>query len=256
MIRTCQAAMERRTAAMTVPDPGREMTRSFARNDRWTYRPSFFDGAVGLCPVPSEHREAEQGHGDMTDPGLDEASALLQRAYPLLHDEFMRTIAVVHPITHARVPSSSLCSNSANSTLSPPGILLTVTRPSATAEAFVHEMAHHKLFAAGVTTDHGGGILHETDKLAYSAAVERDRPIPAIMHAAYSFLHMVAFDLAMIEAGLCGDESRQLLSGNLRVSRDTLQQLQRHAVPTAAGRVFLSELADWGNRLFARADAV
>lgn len=236
------------------PLPAARRARSTKHFASWIHRQGFFDGQVGISRVPEEHRDAEQAPGDLSNLGLDEASALLKRAHPIFYNEFSRYVSVVHPVTHKRIPVGSLCSNSANSTLDPPGVLLTVTRPSATAEALVHEMAHHKLFAAGITTEESSGYLHDDSKLAYSAAVERERPIPAILHAAYSFLHMVEFDLRLIHASLCGDEPHQLLRGNLRVSRDTVGQLEQHAKPTAKGSSFMGELTRWADHLFEQAD--
>lgn len=220
----------------------------------WSYRPSFFDGRVGICAIPDQCREADHGVGDIEDHGLDEAVRLLQDATPDRYEEFAAVVAVVHPVTHACIPPKSLCSNSGASTVEPPGIYLTVTHPAATAEALVHEMAHHKLFGLGVTTDTGGRLLRDTGVLAYSAAVERERPIPAILHAAYSFLHMVEFNIACRNRGLFEHEMALLLPGNLRVSSDTVRQLQLHAKATPEGFDFLERLYRWADALFSAAD--
>lgn len=227
-----------------------------ARDANWHYRPGFFRGAVGISPMPADHRDPEHGRGDLDDPGLDAASLLLERALPYRFDELPAVVATVHPVTHARIEAGSLSSNSGVTTADPPGIYLTVTRPPATAEALVHEMAHHKLFAIGVTTETGGGVIEDGDMLAYSAAVERDRPIPAILHASYSFLHMVEFNIACRRARLFEPETDALLRGNLRVSHDTLAQLRRHARPTPAGTYFLDRFYRWADTLLSSSEAL
>lgn len=218
------------------------------------YRTSFFEGRVGLSEIPPRHREPEHGLEDVDCASLDAASALLRDVAGWRYAEFPSLVTIVHPVTHVQVPAGSLCSNSGNTTLDPPGIFLTVTHPAATAEALVHEMAHHKLLRLGVTPDDGGAFLKPLDEEVYSAAVRRLRPIAAILHAAYSFLHMVEFDLTLLEMRRFEDEARLLLPGNLEVARDTMARLAEHAQPHEEGRNFLMGLERWAQALFEAAD--
>jgi len=219
------------------------------------YRDSFFGSRVGLSALPLSNHEPEHGPGDIDDLALDTAAQLLRDIVPWRYDEFPNFVAVVHPVTHDAVPAGSLCSNSGNTTLDPPGIFLTVTHPTATAEALVHEMAHHKLMRLGVTPDNGGQILKPLSEEIYSAAVRRPRPIAAILHAAYSFLHMVELDLALLEMRRFEEEARLLLPGNLEVAKDTMARLMAHARPLAGGETFIAKLSLWAQALFRAAKA-
>lgn len=251
------SSVAKRSLLEASADPllGQLEPRPFVRVSHWIYRHSFFGGRVGLSVLPQHCGDEEQAAGDLNDPGLDEAADLLRRVLDARYREFEMRIAVVHPITDSRIPRGSLCSSSGSASAEPPGIYLTVTHAAATAEALVHEMAHHKLFALGVTTDCGGRILQDEGKVAYSAAVNRERPIPAILHAAYSFLHMVEFDVECLRLGLAEREARMLLPGNVRVARNTVDQLRRHARAGEHGADFLAKLYDWAEALFSAADA-
>jgi HEXXH motif-containing protein len=220
------------------------------------YRPAFFERRVGLSLLPPRHREPEHSQGDIFDPRLDSASKLLREVAPWRYVEFPAFVTTVHPVTHTAVPHESLCSNSGNTTQEPPGIFLTVTHPAATAEAMVHEMAHHKLMRLGVTPDDGGPLLMSTSEQFYSAAVGRHRPIAAILHAAYSFLHMVEFDLALLEQQRFEEEARLLLVGNLEVATATMACLAEHARPHPTGEAFMSGLGRWAEVLLHTADAL
>ena len=228
------------------------LAEPFAPRPDWHYRPEFFDGLVGLGPLPDALREPENAPADLDDPGLDAAASLLRDILPYRYWEFTRTVAVVHPVTHRRIEPLSLSSNSGSATIDPPGIFLTVTHPAPTAEAFVHEMAHQKLMAQGITVERAGPFLEPSDLEVYSAAVDRPRPLPAILHAAFSFLHMIELDLALLQAERFPAEARSLLPGNMRVALSTVDQLQRHARPGPAGEDFLACLYRWAEDLFAR----
>ncbi len=78
---------------------------------------------------------------------------------------------------------------------------LTVNCPLATAQAIVHEMAHHKLRAFGVANENAIRIISNPQDELYPSpiVVDRPRPMTAVLHAQYSFIHVTQLDVHMLE---------------------------------------------------------
>ena len=76
----------------------------------------------------------------------------------------------------------------------------TVHSPVGLAEAIVHEMAHHKLRACGVRFESAECLVANLPTERYPSPIldGRARPMPAILHAHYALLHMIALEIAIL----------------------------------------------------------
>jgi HEXXH motif-containing protein len=127
---------------------------------------------------------------------------------------------------------------------------LTINCPLATAQAVVHEMAHHKLRAFGVANEQAVRIIaNPPDELYPSPIVlDRLRPMTAVLHAQYSFIHVTQLDVFMLEqednpqvrSDICA-----LLARNALRMESGLKTLMEYARSDASGRDFLNSFFDW-----------
>jgi HEXXH motif-containing protein len=129
-------------------------------------------------------------------------------------------------------------------------IAFTVHCPLATAQAIVHEMAHTKLRALGVDNERATRIIANppAERFASPVVVDQPRPMSAVLHAQYSFIHVTHLDLCMLEhesdAAVRAD-MRTLLGRNLRRMKAGFATLREHAVVDRDGSPFLTAFLDW-----------
>ena len=130
-------------------------------------------------------------------------------------------------------------------------IMITVDSSIALAEAMVHEMAHHKLYAMGVPrVEVYRLIVNDPSELYVSPVVQdRKRPMTAVLHAQYSFMHVTALDIAMYEGPemISNQKSlaRLLLQRNVKRMEAGYQEIAKHARTDEEGRAFLEGFMQW-----------
>lgn len=77
-------------------------------------------------------------------------------------------------------------------------IMVEASNPVGYAEGVLHELAHHKLRALRIDMDeHDGRILLNGPDELYESGVRKDRlrPMSAVLHAHYSYLHVTEIEL-------------------------------------------------------------
>lgn len=118
------------------------------------------------------------------------------------------------------------------------------------AEGIVHEMAHWKLRAFGVWFEEWDNLLldHSFTQM-YDSPVRKDKPRPmgAVLHAQYSYVHVAEMVRRMYEAKSDADGSdAQWLQLQLRRIAEGQETLRAHARGTlGVGDAFLVGLDDW-----------
>jgi hypothetical protein len=127
---------------------------------------------------------------------------------------------------------------------------LTVDCPLGAAQAIVHEMAHHKLRAFGVANERAIRIIANAPTELYTSPIvlDRLRPMTAVLHAQYSFIHVTQLDVLMLEQeddpavrrDICA-----LLARNASRMEVGFETLRAHARADIAGRDFLRSFYDW-----------
>ena len=134
----------------------------------------------------------------------------------------------------------------------------TVHSPVGLAEAIVHEMAHHKLRACGVRFEHADCLVANRPDERYPSPIlgGRARPMPAILHAQYALLYMVALEIAILAARLtpAAQLVRALLRRHLLLIAEGDATLRRHLVVDEYGAGFMPGLRQWQTELVANAE--
>ena len=161
---------------------------------------------VAVCPVPWMLAPVMDGDTtprwqaiDGVPPALEQAIDLVGR-WPEAADQWPRIIHTIQCFTDAERPGARLYSAS-HSVGSRTGVIgLTPHCPLATAQALVHEMAHTKLRAMGVDNENAIRIVTNPPReMFFSPVVGEERPMTAVLHAQYSFIHVLQLDILMLE---------------------------------------------------------
>jgi hypothetical protein len=134
---------------------------------------------------------------------------------------------------------------------------LTIDNALATAQAVVHEMAHHKLRAMGVANEDAIRIVANPPKDLYPSpvVVEQPRPMTAVLHAEYSFIHVTELDLMMLESEQ-DEKSRAdilvLLARNVPRMEAGFATISQHIKTDEPGKVFIDAFLDWSDQVLRR----
>jgi len=206
------------------------------------------------CPRAPDHE-----HGPLADPGLAQALALLER-WPAAARQLPRivhTISPMIPVAHELARWPELRGSASTSQSSQFGVLwVTTYDPAATAQALVHEMAHNKLFALGLDLESSGRLVTNPLEQLFVSPIrtDRKRPMSAVLHAQYSFMHVTALDLAML-AGETDPAMRAYLAGLLRRNVERMEagrrEIAEHVRTDAEGAIFVAAFLEWTAQVLA-----
>ncbi len=135
---------------------------------------------------------------------------------------------------------------------------VSVNDPFGTAEAIVHEMAHHKLRAIGIGLTSAERLIANPAERLYPSPIRYDtlRPMTAVIHAAYSYSYVTSLDLAVI--GASGDSAAAVEDARatiayylpkLRFGREVIASCVR---TDAGGAKFITGYLNWLDELLDR----
>jgi HEXXH motif-containing protein len=138
-------------------------------------------------------------------PNLARAVEYL-RSWPAAFEQFKSLIDSVHPVLDPSIPAalrevtSGSCSHSHEQWFGT--LCVTVDDPVGCAQALVHEMAHQKLRALGVSVEAAWRLVANDPAELFPSPIKigRMRPMTAVLHAQYSFIYVVELDLRMLAA--------------------------------------------------------
>ena len=128
---------------------------------------------------------------------------------------------------------------------------LTIDCAVGAAQSIVHETAHHKLRAMGVDNEAATRIIcNPPDQLFMSPVVGCPRPMTALLHAQYAFIHVLQLDLNMLRAEPDPARRRDILT-----LTDTMTPLmiagaeiiRSDAQLDAAGEAFMDGFMIWSD---------
>jgi hypothetical protein len=244
-----------RLRAATAPPAG-------VHDDRSTAAPTLFGGRVvvvnrlegglrgrGFRPARCDH------------PNLGRAAEYLN-AWPEVALQFPRLVSTIQPWNDtSRTPEQWLANpgSSSHSLEEEFGtIMATVDSPIGLANAMVHEMAHHKLRALGVSILTATRLITNDPREEYFSPIKgRKRPLTAVLHAQYSFIHVVCLECALQSSDhLSVDEkrkARERFSWHVSSMERGYGELERHARTDADGAVFLDAFMKWSREVLQRA---
>lgn len=156
-------------------------------------------------------------------------------------------------------PPWRVISSSSHSYMDRPGTLwATIDSPVGLAEAICHEMAHHKLRALGVAFETARRIVANSPGERYPSPILGGRPraMPALLHAHYALLHMVALDLEILSSGPAQAHpvAVALMRQHLRLLHIGDSLVWTNLVVDDAGAQFLPPVRAWQASLFDRSE--
>lgn len=220
--------------------------------------PSLFGGRVavrhraeGGLPAP-KYQPAPLDH-----PNLAEAERILG-TWPEAAAQAGALLDEIQPWIDTSIPESarSIPGSSSHSEEDAFGtIMLTADQPFGTAQAIVHEMAHHKLRALGVQIMTATRIVGNDPDARYTSPIitDRKRPMTAVLHAQYSFMHVTALDVAVYNAmPALREQAVFLLNRNVPRMEAGHAEISRHLqVADAAGEAFMGAFTRWSEEVLA-----
>ena len=243
-------------SAEQSPRCGRRYTRRTPASGERT----FFGGEISVrhlstvCNLPSLPF-AENGPLDA--PQIDTAESLI-RNWPEGYEAFAVLMDTLSPII-SRGASEYSASHSEEDLFGT--MYATVHDPLALAECCVHEMAHHKLRALGVGVNRARTILRNSpDELYVSPIIkDRKRPMSAVLHATYAFLHVLELLIAVATK-----ETRPAFrtTAIARMARDGtrveegVQVIRESGVFDGNGVAFFSGLSEWAEVALRRSQVI
>lgn len=199
-------------------------------------------------PAPADH------------PNLARAIDYLRR-WPAAYAQFQSLIDSVHPAIDSTIPpplrdlafgSSSHSHEQWFGTL-----CVTVDDPIGCAQALVHEMSHQKLRALGVSAESAWRLITNDPAELFPSPIRigRQRPMTAVLHAEYSFIHVVELDLRMLEGErdpMARDHILQLLMRNVVRMEAGYPTLADNVRTDAHGERFIGAFLQWARRAIER----
>lgn len=251
-------------ALLRMADARRPAHRSARVQALQSARVRVCDGQVAVAHVGEPcPRAPDYVHGPVDHPVLARALALLGR-WPAVARQFPRLVHTISPMVEAARPEATWPEVRGSASTSQSGrfgvVWVTTQDPAATAQALVHEMAHNKLFALGLELEGCGRLITNPLDRLYDSPVRTDRrrPMSAVFHAEYSFIHVLALDAAML-AGEADPGMRGYLAGLVRRNLGRMEagrrEIAAHVETDAEGAIFVGAFLDWAGRVIADAAA-
>ena len=231
--------------------------------------PSAFDGRVAIRhvyrPLP-EFKQLSLKYPDApTDhPNIGLAAELI-RTWPVAFEQCQRLLDAIHPATDPSFPTESVeiyRGSSSHSFERHFGTMwATIFCPIGLAEAIVHEMAHQKLRVLGVSFLSATTVVGNDPTTVYASPIIKDRlrPMTAVLHAEYSYVHVTALDIHLLEAeqnAVRREALRRVLQRNLSRIQEGYETIHQHFELGKHGREFMEGFLGWIQRTIESARAL
>lgn len=194
-------------------------------------------------------------------PNLAIAETLLG-AWPEVATQVPQLIDTIQPWTDTTMPAEywlTVPGSSSHSVEEEFGtIMVTVDSAIGLAQAIVHEMAHQKLRALGVSLMQASGLItNDPVKLFTSPIItNRKRPMTAVVHAQYSFIHVTALDVAIYDAVIMTEDQKRfavyLLARNVPRMKAGYEEIAAHVETDADGALFMTAFMNWSRAVLTR----
>jgi HEXXH motif-containing protein len=233
---------------------------------RGSFAASLFGGRTEVVPIEGGLLSRPRFVPARADhPNLFRAEELLRRCWPAMYEQCGELLSAIHPYNDlSRTPEqwrSVHGSASHGFDLAFGAIRLTVDNAYGTAQAFVHETAHHKLRAFGVGQFTATRLITNDPSEVYESPVVADsrRPMTALVHAQYSFMHVTALDVAMYEHAE-NDEMRSaalcLVEKNVARMEAGRAEMSRYLRTDEEGKAFFAAFGEWSEEVLGRGHAI
>jgi hypothetical protein len=222
--------------------------------------PTVFDGRVAVRHVyedaPDAGYRGRYASALCDHPNIVKAVEYV-RLWPEVFLQCQTLLDAIHPTIDTAIPFSApelYRGSSSHSVERLFGTLWsTIHCPVGTALSIVHEMAHQKLRALGVSFESALTIVANPSDARYVSPIVKDRlrPMSAVLHAEYSFVHVTALNARIAMAEVDPDRKTVLLTvlgRHIERIQEGYDTLQEHFVFGLHGRSFMDGLFAWIER--------
>ena len=222
--------------------------------------PAMFGGRTRLTACADRLPPARYVSAPLDHPNIARGEALLG-AWPAAHRQCGALLREVSPFLDPTMTPAQWDHNPGSSSDGFPfpfGVIAaTVDNAYGFAQALVHETAHHKLRALGVQLVAAERLIANDAAQLYESPIVRDRrrPMTAVVHAQYSFMHATALDVAMYDAAhddATRKASAYLLARNVPRMEAGRRELAAHLRTDAAGAAFFAAFDQWSDATLRR----
>jgi hypothetical protein len=227
--------------------------------------PTIFDGAVAVRHIyKSGILDSSCRDAPVTHPNIRKAADYV-RKWGVAFAQFATLMDTFHPVIsdtwdfdferdHYVGGSSCGAEPSLFGTM-----FATVNCPVGLAEAFVHEMAHHKLHALGISLEETTGvIINSADELYVSPIIkDRLRPMSAVFHAEYSYTYVTSLDIVLVREEtdpLKLSAFHDQLALNLSRIKEGIEVIKRYIKVDREGANFVDGFVKWNARVIQTAE--
>lgn len=228
--------------------------------------PVVFDGQVAIRYVYTELPEFRSLSARYPDAPLDHPNIRKAvehvRSWPTAFAQCQRLLEAIHPAIDPRIPmeSTEIYRGSACHSYE---VLFgtmwaTIFCPIGLAEAIVHEMAHQKLRALGVSFESATTVVGNNPSDLYVSPIIKDRlrPMTAVLHAEYSYVYVTALDIHILRAELDPARRsilRRVLATNLSRIQEGYETICKHLILGEHGEEFMKGFSRWAEETISAA---
>ncbi len=226
--------------------------------------PTLFEGAVAVRPLEGPYREME---GMASAPPEDERIRLAERyvrRWPEAFHQFRALMHTFYPLvdttgTYVQAGARGSISHSFESHLGT--MCASIEDPVGLSQAFVHEMAHTKLRMLGIMVESARDLISNDPNDLYPSPILIGtlRPMTAVFHAEYSFIHVTQLDLMMLAAHPEEDLRNHILAmleRNVTRMEAGYEVIQDNIQVDSNGRLFVDGFMDWARRVIIEGRAI
>ena len=227
--------------------------------------PTIFDSQVAVRHITPEcPYSPPMENGPIHHPNIAAGSELLL-SWPVVYKQFQALVDSFHPLWDSELPyevdPAPLSSQSGAKEDLFGVVFATVEHPLTLAEALVHEMAHQKLHALGISIDSASRLIVNSPRELYESPIIRDRlrPMSAVFHAQYSFTYVTELDSRLVNYVQDDNERTSLLlllSDNLPRIEHGLVTVQDNIITDASGALFVDGYISWAEKVIKTGNSI
>ncbi len=226
--------------------------------------PTFCDGTVALRPYTGLVFSSKNIVPAPPDHPHPEIAASLLSSWPEAYAQFKTLMDTVHPYTdlpQSKMGTFAFGSSSHSFERDFGSIHVTIDDPIGMAQAMIHEMAHQKLRAMGISIETARHLITNNPSDRFSSPIRKDRPRPmtAVFHAQYSFMHVTALDLYLFKsAETTSDRVRilMLLARNATRMQAGYEEIAQNIRTDQNGALFVTAFMSWSDEVLREATEV
>ena len=211
---------------------------------------------IGYCY--GEHLPPRVTDADPSHPSMMAVAGYLE-CWPEARKQLDLLIGTVHPVIDPLLPIGEapfLQGSMSHSVEELPGTLVSsIDCPVMLSLNLVHELAHQKLFELGVYKGCADRFLLNATDLCYSPIKDTNRPLSAVLHGVFAFLHVLQLELKLLRSWSAhvyeGGRMRLIHRAKRNILRvqSGLSELKQNAKLDDPGAAFLEGLEEWGMSL-------